>query len=174
MTTAPFALRDAALKPGDIAARLAVQPSTVYRWIKSGELPAVEVAGAKYVLVTAYERFVERHKKGVTIEEQAERYIGSGVEVDGEVDMLAGLNLPIASASMPTEEPPTLEIEDLRSRLKQQLDAYEARFHVVSERVHRLYVVERQPQIEGVPDDVIPQWAGFYAAYLDLSLVPAR
>lgn len=171
MTTAPFALRDAALKPSEIAARLEVEPSTVYRWIKSGELPAIELAGAKYVLVTAYERFVERHKKGVTIEAQAERYIGKGVEVEGEVGLLAGLNLPISSTA---EEPPALRIEDVRSSLKEQLDAYEARFHVVSERVHRLYVVERQPHIAGVPDDVIPQWAGFYAAYLDLSLVPAR
>lgn len=173
MTTAPFALRDAALKPSDIAERLAVEPSTVYRWIRSGELPAIEVGGAKYVLIPAYERFVERHKKRVTIEEQAERYIGSGVEVEGEVDLLAGLDLPITRPADPTE-PPALTIGDVRGQLKRQLDAYEARFHVASERVHRLYVIDRQSHIEGVPDEIVPQWASFYAAYLDLSLVHAR
>ncbi len=179
MTIAPFALQTAALRPSDIAERLAVEPSTVYRWIKSGELPAIEIAGAKYVLIPAYERFVERHKKGVTIEEQAKRDIGLGFEMEyeGEFDLLEGLRLPIAQASAPSGVPagsPTLVIEDVRVQLRQQLDTLEARFHIPSERVHRLYFVERQPRVEGVPDDLLAQWASAYAAYLNLSLVPAR
>lgn len=174
MAVAPFALRTSALKPGDIAARLGVEPSTVYRWIRSGALPAIEVGGAKYVLIPAYERFIERRTKGVSIDEQAERYIGSGVEVEGEVDLLDGLDLPIARPSGRPVAPLALAVEALRGQLKQQLDAYEARFDVPSERVHRSFVVDRQPHIEGVPDDVISQWASFYAAYLDLSLVQVR
>jgi excisionase family DNA binding protein len=180
MTIAPFSLQSAALKPSDIARRLEVEVSTVYRWIRGGELPAIEVAGAKYVLIPAYERFVERHKKGVTIEEQAERYIGSGFEEEHEdaFDPLEGLTLPIpvAGASAPRSAVATLvepAIEDARERLKQQLDGFEARFHLASERVHRLYFVEHQHRVEGVPDEFVAQWAGAYAAYLNLSLVGA-
>lgn len=177
MAIAPFALQTAALRPSDIAERLAVEPSTVYRWIKSGELPAIEIAGAKYVLIPAYERFVERHKKGVAIEEQAKRDIGPGFEMEyeGEFDPLEGLRLPIAQASAPSGVPgsPTLVIEDVRVQLRQQLDTLEARFQIPSERVHRLYFVERQPHVEGVPDDLLAQWASAYAAYLNLSLVNA-
>ena len=180
MTLAPFSLRSAALRPSDVATRSGVEVSTVYRWIRSGELPAIEVAGAKYVLVLAYERFLERHKKGVTIEQQAERYIGSGFEEEHEdaFDPLEGLSPPIAAAG--TVAPPVAPttavepaLEDARDRLKQQLAVFESRFHIASERVHRLYVVERQPRVEGVPDELVAQWAGAYAAYLSLSLVRA-
>ncbi len=168
MAIAPFALKTSALKPSDIAARLDVEPSTVYRWIKSGELPAIDVAGAKYVLIPAYERFVERHTKGVTIEAQAERFIGSGVDVAGEVDLLDGLDLSVARSS---DGPMDISVDDMRAQLKRQLDAYEVRFDIPSERVHRLVYADRQSHIDGVPDDVTSQWASFYAAYLDLSLV---
>lgn len=180
VTVAPFSLQTAALRPSDIAERLGVETSTVYRWIKSGELPSIEVAGSKYVLIPAYERFVERHKKGVTIEEQAERYIGPGFveEYEGEFDPLEGLRLPIpvahagatAAAAAAVAAP---AIEEARVQLKQQLDDLEARYRIPSERVHRLYLIEHQPRVEGVPDDVIAKWAGTYAAYLSLSLVSA-
>lgn len=178
MTLAPFSLQTAALKPGDIAERLAVEPSTVYRWIRSGELPSFELVGTKYVLVSAYERFLERRDKGVTIEEQAERDIGAGFEEEhaGAFDPLDGLELAIRLGSV-TEPDVTTRgfsepvIENARARLKDQLDAFERQYHVASERVHRLYVAEGQPQVEGVPDEIVPEWARTYAAYLSLSLV---
>jgi len=180
MTLAPFSLQSAALKPSDIAQRIGVEVSTVYRWIRSGALPAIEVAGTKYVLVPAYERFVERHKKAVTIERQAERYIGSGFEEEHEdaFDPLQGLTLPIpgAGAAAPpvaSATPVEPAIEDARERLKEQLAAFESRFHIASESVHRIYFVEHQPRVAGVPDDLVAQWAGAYAAYLNLSLVRA-
>lgn len=178
MPLAPFSLQTAALKPGDIAERLAVEPSTVYRWIRSGELPAFELAGTKYVLVSAYERFLERREKGVTIEEQAERYIGPGFEEEHEnaFDPLEGLELPIQVGPAPAVEITTGTIsepalEDVRTRLKDQLDAFERQYRLASERVHRLRFVEHQPHIEGVPDELASQWASAYAAYLNLSLV---
>ena len=180
MTIEPFSLQTSALRPSDIAERLAVEPSTVYRWIKSGELPAIEIVGAKYVLIPAYERFLERRESGATIEEQAKRDIGPGFEeeYEGEFDPLEGLRLPIAQGSTPTGAPagsPLPAIEDVRVQLRQQLDALEASFHIPSERVHRLYFVERRPDIKGGPDaDILAQWASAYAAYMSLSLVPAR
>lgn len=181
MTLVPFSLQTAALKPGDIAQRLAVEPSTVYRWIRSGELPAFELAGTKYVLVSAYERFLERREKGVTIEEQAERYLGAGFEEYHEdaSDPLEGLELPIPVGPLPTMgSAPGIVVEpaldDVRTRLKEQLDAFERRYHVASERVHRLYFVEHQSHLEAVPDELVPQWAAAYAAYLNLSLVAAH
>jgi len=181
MTIAPFSLQTAALKPSDIADRLGVETSTVYRWIRSGELPVIEVAGAKYVLLPVYERFVERHKKHATIEEQAARYIGQGFEGknEGEFEPLEGLNLPVQIAQAPVPSGVLAAasaegIEDVRVDLKQRLDAFEARYHVASERVHRLYFVEHQARVEGVPDDLVAQWAGAYAAYLNLSLVSAH
>lgn len=171
MAIAPFTLQGAALRPRDIAKRLRVERTTVYRWIKSGELPAIEVGGTKYVLITAYERFVERRKKRATLEEQAERHIGAGVEMEGEVDRLAGLTVGRAQRAPTPVEPP---LEDVRRQLKDRLDAYEARFGVASEHVHRQYLVERHRRVPGVPDDVLPAWASCYAAYADLSLVHAR
>lgn len=177
MTLAPFSLQTAALKPSDIAQRLDVEASTVYRWIRSGELPAIDVAGAKYVLISAYERFLERRNEGVTIEQQAERDIGAGFEEEhGDAfDPLEGLELPIpvGPALAPTSAPGIAvapAIEDVRTRLKGQLDAFERRYNVASERVHRLYLVEHQAHVEGVPDELVAQWAGAYAAYLNLSL----
>lgn len=180
MTLAPFSLKSAALRPGDIAERLAVEPSTVYRWIRSGELPAFEIAGAKYVLVSAYERFLERREKGVTIEEQAERYIGDGFEEEHEdaFDPLEGLELPIPVGRPVTVDLPSVSaesaLEDVRARLRDQLDAFERQYRIASERVHRLYFVEHRPHVEGVPDEFVPRWAGAYAAYLDLSLAAAH
>ena len=174
MAVAPFSLQTAALKPGDIATRLDVEPSTVYRWIRDGELASIEVAGAKYILATAFERFLERRTKGVTIEEQAERFIGPGVveEYDGDFDPLDGLSLRVQSrAVLPTS--PGETIEDARARFRDQLDQLEARFNLPSERVHRLRV-EGEPHVEGVPDDLYEQWTKIYAAYLELSLVHAR
>lgn len=180
MTLAPFSLQTAALKPSDIARRLDVEASTVYRWMRSGELPAIDVAGAKYVLIPAYERFLERRNRGVTIEQQAERHIGAGFEEEHEdaFDPLEGLELPIpvGPAAAPTIAPSvavTPAIEDARGRLKEQLDEFERRYHVASERVHRLYFVEHQAHVEGVPDELVAQWAGAYAAYLNLSLAAA-
>lgn len=174
MAVAPFSLQSAALKPGDIATRLDVEPSTVYRWMRDGELASIEVAGAKYVLATAYERFLERRNKGVTIEEQAERHIGAGFveEYDGEFDPLEGLSSPIQPRSGVAASPADV-IDDARARFREQLDQLEARFGVPSERIHRLRV-EGQPHVEGVPDDLYEQWATIYAAYLELSLVHAR
>lgn len=179
MAIARFSLQTAAVKPGDIAIRLDVEPSTVYRWIRTGELPAFEVAGAKYILAPAYERFLERHKKGVTLEEQAQRHIGPGFdeEYEGEFDPLEGLSLPIRVPSADHDRgpiSPAAAIEDARGQLRQQLDALEARFGAPSERIHRLYFVERQPHVEGVADELYSQWASLYAAYLELSLVHAR
>lgn len=179
MTLAPFSLETAALKPGDIARRLEIEPSTVYRWIRSGELPAIELAGAKYVLVSAFERFLERRRKDVTIEEQAGRYIGAGFDEEHEdaFDPLEGLDLPVpaGTALLATTSGVALApaLEDVRTRLKEQLDAFERRYQIASERVHRLYFVEHQPHVEGVPDELVPQWAGAYAAYLNLSVVAA-
>lgn len=170
MAVTPFSLATAALKPADIADRLGVQRSTVYRWIKSGELPAIVVAGAKYVLIPAYERFVERYEKRATIEEQAARYIGEGVEVEGDVPM-PRLAPDAARALTPGTPQPA---DAVRDHLKRELDALEARFGLASERVHRLYVIDRQPHVAGVPDEVVPQWAGCYAAYAELSLVLAH
>lgn len=178
MTLVPFSLQTAALKPGDIAERLAVEPSTVYRWIRSGELPAFELVGTKYVLVSAYERFLERRDKGVTIEEQAERYIGAGFEEEhaDAFDPLEALELPIrvgsataVDATAGTIVEPVLE--NVRTRLKDQLDAFERQYHFASERVHRLSFVEHQPHVEGIPDEVVSEWGRTYAAYLSLSLV---
>lgn len=171
MTLTPFSLATAALKPSDIAGRLGVQRSTVYRWIKSGELPAIVVAGAKYVLIPAYERFVERYEKRATLEEQAARYIGEGVEVEGDVPMPR-----LAPGAEPRVQAADLShpADAVRERLERQLAAFEAQFQVTSERVHRLYVIERQLQVPGVPDEVVRQWAGCYAAYAELSLVLAR
>ena len=168
MTLTPFSLATAALKPSDIATRLGVQRSTVYRWIKDEELPAIEVAGAKYVLIPAYERFVERYQKRATLEEQAARYIGEGVEVEGDVPM------PRPAAPAAGWDESAHPADAVRERLERELAAFEAQFRVPSERVHRLYVIERQLQVPGVPDDVVPQWAGCYAAYAELSLVLAR
>ncbi len=164
------------LKPGDIAKRLGVEPSTVYRWIRSGELPAFDVAGAKYVLVGALERFLERRDKGVTIEEQAERDIGPGFQEEYEdaFDPLEGLDLPIPIATHADALAATPAIDDARARLKALLDGFEARYRVASERVHRLYLVEHQSRVEGVPDELVAQWAGAYAAYQSLSLVSTR
>lgn len=72
------------LRPEDIAARLDVATATVNAWMVSGELPFNEIAGERFVLMPAFERFVEHRDTGVTIEEQAERYIGPGF--DGGID----------------------------------------------------------------------------------------
>lgn len=171
MALTTFSLATSALKPRDIADRLGVQRSTVYRWIRSGELPAIVVAGAKYVLIPAYERFVERYEKRATLEEQAARYIGEGVEVEGDVPM------PRVAAAAATRDRAAVfahPADAVRERLERELAAFEAQFRVSSERVHRLYVIERQLQVPGVPDEVVPQWAGCYAAYAELSLVLDR
>ena len=73
------------LRPQDIAARLDVAADTVNMWMVSGELPFIEIAGERFVLMPAFERFVERRDTGVTIEEQAERYIGPGFDGDADV-----------------------------------------------------------------------------------------
>lgn len=173
MTVQPFSLESVALKPRDIAARLGVERSTVYRWIKSGELPTITVAGAKYVLAPAYERFVERYQKRATIEEQAARYIGEGEEVEGTVPVP---RLRTRAEHELTREGPStgLPADELREQLRRQLATFEQRFNVSSEHVHRVYVVERQRHIAGIPDEIVPQWAGCYAAYAELALVLAR
>lgn len=77
----------------DIALRCGVTADKVHEWLKSGDLPGIVLEGKSYVTLPAFERFEERHLTGITLEEQAERYIGAGFEVEGEVDLLAGLNL---------------------------------------------------------------------------------
>lgn len=178
MSSVPFSLEKSALKPSQVAKRLGVEPSTVYRWLKSGELPFFEIGGTKYVLVAAYERFVERREKGVTIEEQAARYIGEGIVVEGEVDVLAGLSFPRAGTRHIAERDDPVETSlqaaaAARGRLRADLDAYEARYGVTSEHVHREYLIEGHPRVQGVPDAVVPVWAQCYAAYASLALVPA-
>ena len=165
-----FDLDRAAFKPTDIATRLGVDRSTVYRWIESRELPSFELAGHRYVLASALELFAERRDKGVSLEQQAAKRIGPGEEVEGEVDLLVGLTLPVA-----TEAPAAAgsSIEAAFELLRSTLDEYEARFHVASEHVHRLRLVERRTAVEGVPDDVADQWARAYAAYMNLAVVPA-
>lgn len=176
MSVQPFALQSATLKPSEIARRLGVERGTVYRWINSGKLPAFELGGTKYVLVAAYERFVARRKKRATLEQQAARYIGEGVEAEGDVDLFAGLALP-GTATTRTSAESAVEaqpLEEVRRRLREQLDAYEARFGVASEHVHREHIVERRPHVHGVPDDVVGAWARCYAAYANLSLIHAH
>lgn len=75
-----------ALTASEVARRLDVRRTTVDGWISSGKLPFVEVHGTKHILVGAYERFAERRAKRETLEEQAARYIGAGVEVEGDAD----------------------------------------------------------------------------------------
>lgn len=176
MSVDPFALQTNALKPSEVARRLGVERTTVYRWINSGKLPFVELGGTKYVLVAAYERFAERHTKSATLEEQAARYIGAGVEVEGDVDRYAGLALPSTETALSSSEgtAQSRSLDDVRQRLRAQLDAYETRFQVTSEHVHREYVVERRPHVHGVPDEVAAAWASCYAAYANLSLVHAH
>ncbi|MHB8631964.1 MAG: helix-turn-helix domain-containing protein [Candidatus Limnocylindria bacterium] len=180
MSVEPLAaLQQATLKPSDVARRLDVERTTVYRWIKSGKLPSFELSGTTYILIAAYERFAERRKKGtkrVTLEQQAARYIGQGVEVAGDVDLYAGLTFPSAEMPQTSHEAAieTQSINDVRRRLRQQLDAFETRFQIASEHVHREYLVERHPHVHGVPDDVAGTWASCYAAYASLSLVHAH
>jgi len=173
----PFAtLQSATMKPSEVARRLDVERTTVYRWIKSGKLPSFELGGTTYVLVAAYERFAERRKKRVTLEQQAARYIGDGVEVDRDVDLYAGL-APSADQTPQHSHEGAVEarsLDDVRQRLHAQLNAYEARFRVASEHVHREYTVEGRPHVHGVPDDVVGTWASCYAAYASLSLVHSR
>lgn len=178
MSSVPFSLEQVTLKPRQIAQRLGVQPSTVYRWLKSGELPFFEIGGTKYILVGAFERFVERREKGVTIEEQAARDIGEGIVVEGEVDILAGLSFTQAGTRHIAEDDDnavsSLEAAAAaRERLRADLDAYEARYGVRSEHVHREYLIEGRSSIHGVPDAVVAVWARCYAAYASLALVPA-
>ena len=171
----PFAvLQSATLKPSEVARRLGVERTTVYRWIKSGKLPSFELGGSTYILVVAYEHFAERHKKRTTLEQQAARYIGAGVEVEGDVDMYAGLPFPGSALHAVSETAaPTRSFGDVRQAIREQLDAYEARFGIPSERIHREVIVEHQSHVPGVPDDVAAAWASCYATYASLSLMHA-
>jgi len=177
MTVEPFAaLQNATLKPSEVARRLGVERTTVYRWINSGKLPSFELGGTTYILIAAYERFAERRKKRATREQQTARYIGEGVEFEGDVDLYAGLALPSTDTPQPLHEGTieTQALDEVRQRLREQLDAYETQFRIPSEHVHREYLVERRPHVHGVPDDVAGTWASCYAAYANLSLVHAR
>lgn len=188
MSGVPWSLEQVTLKPRQIAQRLGVQPSTVYRWLKSGELPFFEIGGTKYILVGAFERFVERREKGVTIEEQAARDIGEGIVLEGEVDILAGLSFPPTVTRHIAEDGSdgASALDDAalssldataaaRERLRADLDAYEARYGVRSEHVHREHLVEGRSRVDGVPDALTPVWARCYAAYASLALVaPGR
>ena len=91
MSVTPFRFDQVLLKPSDVAKRLRVDRTTVYRWMDRGELPFIEIAGTRRVLAAAFDRFAERRQKGVSLEEQAAHYIGEGVEVEGDVDLRAGL-----------------------------------------------------------------------------------
>lgn len=118
MSVAPFRSDQVLLKPSDIAKRLRVDRTTVYRWMDRGELPFIEIAGTRRVLAAAFDRFAERRKKGVSLEEQAARYIGEGVEVEGEVDLRAGLP-GAAKGPAPARKGRTPDpLEDLRLRLR--------------------------------------------------------
>ena len=180
MTVEPFAtLQAAALKTSEVARRLGVARTTVYRWIERKEIPSFEVGGTHYVLIAAYERFAERHKKGakrVTLEQQAARYIGEGVVVEGDVDPLIGLSFPAREASADVRGhmggPPPLD--DMLTQIRTYLDEWERQFSVASERVHREYLVERRAHVDGVPDDVARAWASCYAAYASLALIHAN
>lgn len=177
MTVESFAaLQNAALKPSEVARRLAVERTTVYRWIRSGKLPSFELGGTTYILISAYERFAERRRKRVSLEQQAAHHIGEGVEVEGEVDLYAGLPPLSAETPQPSRGTAigTTSLDEVRQRLHEQLDAFEAQFKVASEHVHREHLVERRPHVHGVPDDVVGTWAGCYAAYASLSLVHTR
>lgn len=177
MTVEPFStLQAAALKPSEVARRLGVARTTVYRWIERKEIPSFEVGGTRYVLIAAYERFAERHKKGakrVTLEEQAARYIGEGVVVEGDVDPLIGLSFRPREAS--TDLIGRLDgprpLDDVLTEIRRYLDEWERQFSVASERVHREYLVEHRAHVDGVPDDVARAWASCYAAYASLALV---
>lgn len=178
MSSVPWSLEQVTLKPRQIAQRLGVQPSTVYRWLKSGELPFFEIGGTKYILVGAFERFVERREKGVTIEEQAARYIGEGIMVEGEVDILAGLSFPPSGTRHIAEDDESAASSldataAARERLRTDLAAYETRYGVTSEHVHREHLVEGRSRVDGVPDALVPVWARCYAAYASLALVAA-
>lgn len=85
--------RIAVMTPGAIAEHLAVPFAQVVEWMQSGELPFIEIEGERGVLSTAFERFEERYRHGVTIEEQAARYIGEGFEGEEHFDPLEGLDL---------------------------------------------------------------------------------
>jgi hypothetical protein len=84
------------LAPEDIASQLDVPLATVVEWMDSGELPFITLKGEKCVLTPAFERFEERYRTGITIEEQAARDIGEGpvVEHEGAFEPLEGLDLP--------------------------------------------------------------------------------
>ena len=163
MTSAPFRLDRAVLRPAEIAARLHVSRTTVYRWMGSGELPPVEIAGTRYVTVAAYEGFVERRKKRMTLAEQAARDIGEGPEVEGEVDMLAGLELHPRDAALPAGD-----VLATRERLRARLAHFENDYGLPSERVHREYLVEGH-RIPAVPDAVADTWGHLYATYASLA-----
>lgn len=187
VTVVPFRFARAVLRPAEIAARLHVSRTTVYRWLGSGELPSVEIAGTRYVTVAAYEGFVERREKRVTLAEQAARDIGEGPEVEGEVDVRAGLELHPRAAALPAEDvlglrsatgvPPTRtamleedagQIEASRERLRTRLAHFENDYGLPSERVHREYLVEGH-RIPTVPDAVADAWGHLYAAYASLA-----
>lgn len=175
MPLEPFVLQANALKASEVARRIGVERTTVYRWMSTGKLPFVEVGGTKYVLVGAYERFAERHAKRATLEEQAARYIGEGGEFAGEVALDTGLAAPSSREALISEDVGAYgSPEDARQLLRATLDGYEARFGVTSEHVHRERIVEGHVQIEGVPDAVAASWAHCYSAYVSLSLIRAQ
>lgn len=175
MPVEPSVIQANALKASEVARRIGVERTTVYRWMNSGKLPFVEVGGTKFVLVGAFERFVERHSKRATLEEQAARYIGEGIRFAGEVALDAGLAPASHEPALISEGPGAYgSLDDARRSLRAQLDSYEAQFLQTSEYVHREHLVERHRDIERVPDEVASAWAHCYAAYVSLSLIRAQ